>query len=270
MIIHYKDLGSCDFIFRDVAAYRMRKDHIVYNYETNGRTKHLMFYQVKNNRSYDLGETHICTLQPGNLLFLPHGVKYRSSVENRDYASDGIGISFYLSTPEGEMIDFCEEIKLVHDPFSQYYKRFEKILFSVMNPAENILRLKSELFSLFHEIFTVPERRENFQENYEDIIPAIRILENNPEKNLSVKDLASLCLMSESSFLRKFKQFSGGISPIRYRNHIRLMLAEELAHSPLTLNQIAEQLGFYDGAHLCKTYKQEKGITLKGKISINP
>ena len=101
------------------------------------------------------------------------------------------------------------------------------------------------------------------RESFDDIFSAISAIENEPQKNISLKALADICHMSESTFLRRFKAYSGGISPIKYRNNIRLMLAGELATSNMTLSEIADTLGFYDAAHLCKTYKNEKGGTLK-------
>ena len=271
MIIKYKDLCSTDFIFSDIVSYRMNFDgNDIYNYESTGRIKHLLFYQIENRRSYYIKDRHICTLGSGDILFLPHGVKYRSFIENCNEPTDGIGISFNLYTPTGELILLDEAIKfLANDNYGQYYKRFRKILYSVMNPTENILRLKGELYSIFDELFAARDRREDFKKSYGDIIDAINILENNPEKNLTTKELADMCLMSESSFLKKFKAYSGGIAPIKYRNNIRIMLAEELATSPLTINEIAEKLGFYDAAHLCRAYKQSKGDTLKKFATFN-
>ena len=41
------------------------------------------------------------------------------------------------------------------------------------------------------------------------------------------------------------------------------MIARELSSTQLTVNEIAEKLGFYDGAHLAKAYKKFKGTNLK-------
>lgn len=270
MIIRYKDLCATDFIFSDAVAYRLKeKDNTIYNYEANGRFKHLLFYQLENTREYYIGDRLICTLTPGNILFLPHGAKYRSILQNPGLESDGIGISFNLSTPDGAPIFIDEDIKILcNDPDGKHLKIFTSILSSLMNPIRNTVKLKGDVYTLLDSLFSDKENREDFKKNYGDIIAAINILENSPEKNLSTKMLADICFMSESSFMRKFKRYSGGISPIKYRNNIRLMLAEELAASPLTTNEIAEQLGFYDGAHLCKVYKHEKGKTLKRNITV--
>ena len=40
-------------------------------------------------------------------------------------------------------------------------------------------------------------------------------------------------------------------------------IAQEAVIRPI--GEIAEKLGFYDGAHLCKMYKDHKGYSLKRK-----
>ncbi len=269
MMARYKDLCSVDFTFGNIAAYRMMADeNIVYNYESTGRSKHLLFYQLENRRNYYLYDEHICTLERGDVLFLPHGARYRSFVENQKMKSDGIGVSFDMLAPDGEKIFVDEPIKLlVKDDCGQLFKRFKRVLFSVNNPAENVLRLKGELYSILDELFAEKEKRVDFKASYGDIFNAINILENSPEKNLSAKQLADMCHMSQSTFLRKFKDYSGGIAPVKYRNNIRLILAEELINSPMTLNDIAEKLGFYDAAHLCKVYKQTRNHSINRKKS---
>ncbi len=264
----YSELCSTNFTFTDIAAYRMSADeNVVYDFEATGRMKHLLFYQIENMRSYFLYDNHICTLKPKDILFLPHGSRYRSFIKDNTLHSDGIGISFNMRAEDGKFLMLDEPIKLIgSDTYGQLFKRFRRILFSVINPAENVLRLKGEMYSLLDDLFAEKEKRADFKSSYGDIAKAINILENSPEKNLSSKELSDMCLMSESTFLRKFKEYSGGIAPVKYRNNIRLILADEMVNSPLTLNEIAERLGFYDAAHLCKVYKQTKGISLKRKI----
>ncbi len=212
-------------------------------------------------REYYIKDQHICTLCPGDILFLPHGAKYRSFLSDGTLPSDGIGISFNLLDINGEPIYIDEDISLItRDKNGRYYKHFQKILYSAMNQAKSTLKLKGALYILLDELFA---NREKTNERFDDIFSAVSILENEPERNLTLNELADICHMSESTFMRRFKSFSGGISPIKYRNNIRLMLAEELATSSMTLSEIAEELGFYDAAHLCKIYKKEKGGTLK-------
>lgn len=265
MIIKYDDLCSTECVFQNIVSLRLNADNnITYNYEAMGRSKNLLSYNFENNRQYYYKDEYIRTVKPGDILFLPHGTKYRSFVENPDLPADGIVVSFNLYTPDGELILLDEDMRYItNDSTGKYRNQFKRILYSAMNPTQNVLRLRGELYSLLDDFFADSKKREDFKENYEDIIKAIHLIENHPERNLTINELADMCLMSESSFLRKFKDYSGGIAPVKYRNNIRLALADELSNSQLTLNEIAERLGFYDAAHLCKIYKQTRGLTLK-------
>ncbi len=269
MIINSKELCGIDCQFTDVVAYRMgKRDYTTYNYETCGRNNHLIYYQIENTRSYTVENELVCSIDPGDIIFIPHGTKYRSFCCNTDMPIDGIGISFSIKNSDDEEIYLNDKVRLVaHDDFGLLFKKFKMVLYSTMNPARNILRLKGEMFSIIDELFTPKEIRSDFDNIYSDIMQAIIAIENKTNINFSTKELSDMCHMSESTFLRKFKDYSGGIPPIKYRNKIRLTHAEEMANSDLTLNEIAENLGFFDGAHLCKIYKQEKGHTLKREMT---
>ena len=268
MLIKYSDIGGTDFVFKDISAYRLKPElEDYYNCETTARTKHLFFYQSKNKRCYYRNNVHLFTLDRGDIVFIPHGTKYTSFSEDQTTFSSGIGISFNLTTPGGEEILFDEDLKvLTNDKDNFYYKYFEKVLFSVVNPTRNILSLKSALYFITESIFSENQSEDNIQKDFVSIEEAVKLIEKHPEKNISTKELADLCFMSEATFLRKFKAYSGGMPPIKYRNNIRIMLAEEMSASPLTTAEIAERLGFYDSAHLCRAYKEVFGTTLKKKV----
>ena len=259
MNIKYKDVCQTDFLINDVAAHRLKGTN-VYAYTQTGRTKHLLFYLYKHERSYYGEGKHIATLNAGDILIIPHGAKYTSVVQDQSDVAEGICVTFNLVTPEGESIFFDEEMRVFKgDVYKKCLARFEKVYFSAMNANKNVLKLKSEMYSLLEELFS---EKAGFNERYGDILQAINLIEKQPENNASIKELADLCLMSESTFMRKFKEYSGGVTPIKYRNKIRVMMAEELSAS-LSASEIAEKLGFYDAAHLYKIFKQTKGYTLK-------
>lgn len=265
MIIKYSDLNNVDFVFKNITAYRTMSEYEdFYDFEATGRTKHLIYYQDKNSRCYYRNGQHLCTLNKGDIVFIPHGTRYISYSEDKNNLANGIGISFYLTTLSGEEIFFDEDISvLINDKEKVFYKYFEKTLFSVINPARNILSLKNALYFITDGIFSKSHILDDSKKDYTSIEKAIEIIEKHPEKNISTIELANLCFMSEASFLRKFKAYSGGIPPLKYRNNIRIMIAEEMSASPLTTAEIAERLGFYDSAHLCRTYKKVYGTTLK-------
>ena len=265
MKVNPTDLLKSECRIYDVIAYHMNTSKLSeYNYEKEGRQKHLLFYQTEGERSYTYGGKPIATLAPKDVIFLPHGVKYLSRPVANEALSSGIGISFRLRTMQGEPIFFDEDnIIINHDFDGNLLAHFKSILSRVVNSDENALRISGELSVLIDKMFSEKSKHVERIEDLKDIKAAVRAIEKEPWKSFTISELASLSCMSESTVLRKIKRYSGGISPIKYRNNIRLMLAEELAASKMTLDEIADKLGFFDSAHLCKLYKKYKGKRLK-------
>ena len=263
MKLKYADMLKRECRLYDVAAYNMSEGGAAeYDNEKEGRQKHLLFYQTENERCYTCGDRHIATLAPKDVIFLPHGSKYLSVPTDIKKYPSGIGVSFRLATPDGEPLFFDEDAIIVKRDFDGSIKQhFKKILSCIVNPVENTLRITGELSVLLDEMFS--EKEVGQKEYPKEFIVAVKSIEREPWKNLTLTELATISCMSESTFLRNFKEYSGGVSPIRYRNNVRLMMAEELAASKMTLDDIAEKLGFYDAAHLCNLYRKYKGKCLK-------
>ena len=266
MKINYNELCSIECSLKNIAAsHTVWTEECPWNYETYGRPQHLLFYQVEGKRVFSVGEKIIYTSKSNDIVFIPNGTKYSSM--NLGKKSVETAVSFDIYDDNGNYINFDEPLKLIYNDISgQIYQRLKRILVSAYHPNTHSLMLKGELFLMLDELFSAEKVRTDFRDVHGDIFVAIRALETNPALNLSNAQLAEMCYMSEASFLRKFKKFSGGISPLKYRNHIRLMKAEELINSSYSVDKIAHMLGFYDGAHLCRIYKQIRGHSLKRRV----
>lgn len=73
--------------------------------------------------------------------------------------------------------------------------------------------------------------------------------------------LAALCHMSRTQFTQRF-QAQTGLPPMRYLMQWRLHLAERLLKEQrLTLQQVADAVGYSTGAILARAYKRERGVT---------
>ena len=126
-----------------------------------------------------------------------------------------------------------------------------------------MLAVKSAFFDLMYLLLT---DKLMLKTQAGELLPALEFIKSNPEKNVSIKELAQMCQMSESSFSHKFTKHTNGITPIQLRNRIRLMKAEEMANdTKLSAENIASALGFYDASYLCRYYKRQTGKTLKAK-----
>jgi len=93
----------------------------------------------------------------------------------------------------------------------------------------------------------------------QSIMPAINLIRNSYAQQLSVAQLANVCCMSVSTFIRKFKQATD-TSPISYINNLRLSIASSLLiTSDLSIGEISEQTGFFDQFYFSKSFRKKYG-----------
>ena len=75
------------------------------------------------------------------------------------------------------------------------------------------------------------------------ILPAVRYIERNYVREEPVSVYAKLVCMSESAFRKRFVA-SVGMSPVAYRNRIRMQRVEELVAVGVTVQEAVRQVGF--------------------------
>jgi AraC-like DNA-binding protein len=264
------ELSNMDFSIRNISAlYWAWSDGDVTSYTSSGRVKNLLYYMIKGHREYSTDDNLILHLYDSDIIFIPDGYCYLSKVTltKENEKSTGIGIAFDLYDQNGEQIRINEPLKIVAtDSDGSYLDLFNNVLEAVTRPTVIKIRAKANLYVFFNKIASTMLKTEYLLTHFNDIFPAIEQIEKCPEINVSISELAQLCHMSESSFRRKFKQYSNGISPLAYRNRIRIMKAEELCtNTSYTIEMAAQLLGFCDAAHLCRMYNQYTGKTLKRK-----
>lgn len=271
--IKYHDFCSINFIVKNIFSMQsIWSIDDIFDYEDFGRSKNLLYYQIHGQRDYFHDQKPILTLQENDIILIPDKTKYYTSLRKSEGTPKkdcmfGIGISFDLFADDFTPLKIDEPLKvIINDSAQQFCASFNKILHSAIHCNASPAAINGEFYSLLYKIFSNNAAPRQHSQSYMDIIQAIDRIESHPEENISTKELASLCFMSESSFLKRFKSYSGGISPLQYRNNIRLNLAEELIYTNKTLNEIAELLGFYDAPHLCRIYKQHRKKTLKKSL----
>ena len=93
------------------------------------------------------------------------------------------------------------------------------------------------------------------------LAPALSMLASHPEKALSISDLAKACAISEVYFRKKFKQ-NFGITPIEYRNNLRLEQAKiKLESDEMTIQEISDFFGYSTVSHFIQQFKKRYGAS---------
>lgn len=88
-------------------------------------------------------------------------------------------------------------------------------------------------------------------------------LRTNLNTELTLTDIAKQFGMSQRSFTRRFKAATG-VRATQYWQQLRIEMAKELlASSNLSIQEIADQVGYQDPGHLTRLFKQDLNLTPK-------
>ena len=98
-------------------------------------------------------------------------------------------------------------------------------------------------------------------DGYNKIKPAIKMLEEKWNAQLSLKDLASVCSLSVSHFRHVFFK-TLKIPPMEYRDSLRILYAKDyLMSERYTIKEIASLCGFLDVNYFNRFFKKHVGTT---------
>lgn len=97
----------------------------------------------------------------------------------------------------------------------------------------------------------------------ERLLPALEGIHTRGGHPWTASSLAELCHMSRTQFTQRFHAQTG-LPPMRYLTRWRLHLADRmLKEQRLTLQQVADAVGYSTGAILARAYKRERGAAPK-------
>ena len=108
----------------------------------------------------------------------------------------------------------------------------------------------SQLFDKSHNSISVPIRT------------AIKFIEKNFEKNISLIELADIAELSSTYFGKVFKSQTG-LAPMDYVNSVKVKKAESYLSSGLAISKVSELLGYCDQFYFSKVFKRFCGVSPK-------
>ena len=247
------NLQQPDFCVTDVDILNVSRPKNYRHSYRNGRTKHGFIYTVHGKmRDEFLGaQAETVEVSAGELIFIPKCCKYdgvylEENTEIKIVQFDLLSgeLPEYLLTARkiplsnaGELIDAFFQLKTGHPFYS--FSCLYKLLWQI-----------DECFS------DIPGKFRRLQ-------PAITEMYNHFEKNEKIEHYADLCDMSEVHFRRLFREYAG-VSPIDYRNDLRLTEARKLLQSrEYNVSEAAEQVGFSNLSFFIRLYCRKFGHTPK-------
>lgn len=109
-----------------------------------------------------------------------------------------------------------------------------------------------ELLALLQQDAPLPQK-------YKRLLPAVEALRQDPTREDPVSSYAAMCHMSVPGFRRSFKEYTG-LSPVEFRNELRLMNARKLIEQQEYSVEAAARLsGFSNLSFFYRLFKRKYG-----------
>lgn len=232
-------------------------------FENKKRHCSVLFLYLSGERIYTVDDGTSFALCPGDILYVPQYASYRFQITEGDPNDLAIAINFTMHDKNGEGVCLGDKPHvLLCDTLGHYHSRFTRIRDIDTGARTQSMLLKSAVYSLCHELFSTLHEKNANAVPWRDILPAIDAIESVPADDIPIPTLARLCGVSETRFRLLFNQYTGGLSPIRYRNGLRMEQALRLIRTEeITVEQAAREAGFHDMSHFYRLYKRHKAKT---------
>lgn len=233
-----------------------------------GRLIDGMTFCVSGRASFDYGDSSF-ELTPGQAVFLPACSSYVVRCESEEpFIHYTVNFRLDRSEMTAEQTAFSEILsgKLRHitstEKAETYQPRLEELL-SVWQSKRNGYRVmaKALIYELLYLYFTDAGRTHRNKDEYNKLLPAKRLLDENYMGSQSVAELAELCGMSETHFRRMFAKLFA-VPPTEYRLRKRILRAKDLLLSgQYTISEAARQVGFSDPNYFARIFKLKEGVS---------
>ena len=270
-LLSLADLMHTSFSVAHVSCLDWRWKPLDFNdYTEKGRVHNLLFYQTLGERRYfikDTGKSFI--LPPNAMMLMPNGSRYRTGAAetNGDTLLRGFVAHFDLYDRRGAMIQLTDPILMDKSPECQdYLSLFRNLHRHAMAYPTEAMQTAVDVMQILHVFAMNSLGRDNAAQSISaSIQPALELIQSSLQEEVSIQTLCEACHLSESTFRRRFHACTG-MSPIKYRNLLRVRKAKAIYDEmDISVEDIAEILGFCDAPYLCRTYKLLTGKTFSDR-----
>ncbi len=228
-----------------------------------GRDNSGFVFLKKGSMRYRFRSSEEWQIYSGDLIFIPKGVAYEA-----EYLEDDTSIIIvqfdllYGRLPEA----LRHQARVPLRSASQLVDSFVEL----PDPTEMGERRSLYFtFRIYELIWRAVGALEASDGRMERLAPALFDMQRNLSEQKSVGDYAAMCFMSETGFRRYFRACIG-VSPIEYRNRLRLEEASRLIRTgEYTVSEAAYATGFSNLSFFCRAYKAEFGHTPSSAKSLN-
>lgn len=201
-------------------------------------------------------------VKEGELLFIPKGCKYKMRYEAPNTTFVLVNLEMFDRNGSDLMLTRNIEV-LAKDDCS---KRIAKIMTSlelcgVSQSMHACMHRKELVYKLLGAVYEISVSASLAQQKYPQIFEGVLLLEQSYLENIPISKFAQASNISISLFRSLFgKQY--GMSPVQYRNRLRIGRATEiLKEGSCSVAEAAFACGFENVGYFCRSYKKITGET---------
>ena len=145
---------------------------------------------------------------------------------------------------------------------NEYIQLFDKLCYSYKgNESENLILLNQLFFLILSDVYLLKEQKSSVNTDNMILSKTCHFIQENFSRPITIKDLANNVALSESYFIKTFKNITH-ITPIDYLISVRLSNAKRyLAESTLSVVEISDICGFNDASYFSYYFKKKVGMT---------
>lgn len=195
----------------------------------------------------------------GSILYFPYNSTYKAQWHIDDYG-EFISLDFTLKDTNNKFISLSNNVQLVkYDESLDYLKDFLELKDTWYTGALGFrLKCRSLFYNIVYKL-SVNAGKQHFKKSYKPIYNSVLYLENNYIEDVSTSKLAEMSCLSECTFRRLFKELTG-VTPVQYRNNLRIKKAAEMLKSgEFKVVEAMVATGFNDPSYFNKLFNKYTG-----------
>lgn len=260
--ILFFELYAVDYDLCDLFAMRQHwKEGAVFRMEHPRSTNCLLYFSGCCGE-YTENDGRRTFIPQGSVVYIPEGATYAWRFFDCSPETCATVLIEFGMTAHNERLGTGKSLITVTDkadPITDglFFDAVDTYSAAVVSPSA----VKSVIYRLLTD-FSRHERRHSVRDrSFLTIAKGINYLETDPHQEKSVRDIAEMCHVSESTFRRLFCRYSG-LSPTEFRVRTRVEHAKKLLTlGTMTVAEVAASLGFKDPAYFCRVFKKHCKLT---------
>ena len=209
------------------------------------------FRYIKHGKMVIKCASKTITATAGDVIYIPPEHEWTAECLAEPYFSGNvIQLCFW---PNVDMLDYQPQAFKATDEIIELFE-------TISGYGNNIsIRYIWQMYFLLEKIEIVMQK--NSDKRIFKIKKAVEYMQDND--TYTIKELAKICQMSESRLYIAFKDCVG-ITPIQMKHRIQATKAEKLLRSTnLSIDEIAQKVGFNSTAHFRKIFHSRYGCSPK-------